>query len=80
MDVCFLLYVYVSVAFAKDGEQFMELWEGLGYAGLVVDRDRAVCAEGCDLEGHDHAVVVVGCVDSALKEARRIWAAAMTCR
>ena len=53
------------------GEQFMELREGLGYAGLVVDRDRAVCAEGCDLEGHDHAVVVVRSVGSSLQEAWR---------
>ena len=70
MFVFYCMYMFQSLLHHA-GEQFMELWEGLGYAGLVVNRDRAVCAEGCDLEGHDHAVVVVRSVGSSLQETWR---------
>ena len=46
----------------------MELREGLGYAGFVVDGDRAVGAKGGYLQGHDHAVVVAGGIRAAFEE------------
>ena len=46
----------------------MELREGLGHACFVIDGDRTVGTERGDLQGHDHAVVVVGGVGSAFEE------------
>ena len=47
----------------------MELREGFCHAFLVVDHDRAIGTKGGDLQGHDHAVVVVRCVVSAPEKA-----------
>ena len=44
LSVVFLLYVGMSFALHAF-KQFIELWEGLGHAGLVVYRDRAGGAE-----------------------------------
>ena len=40
-------------------KQLIELREGFGDACFVVDRDRTVGTKGCDLQRHDHAVIMV---------------------
>ena len=52
----------------KGGEGCVELREGFCHAFFVVYGNRAFCAEGCHFQGHDHTVVVVGCVVAAFEE------------
>jgi hypothetical protein len=46
----------------------MKLWEGFGYALLVIDADRTVGSEGSHLQSHHHTVVMMRGVFATLQE------------